>query len=278
MGHAVNAVFVWSIARAFGGSVLLRIEDHDAQRAREPYDAAIRDDLSWLGLVADNEAHHLPAPLRQRDRGDVYQAALTRLAEHGLVYACRCSRRDSVAVGGADGDEERRYAGTCRDAAVSALETSARRVRLDDTTVRFDDLRHGAQRQAPADQCGDVLVRDRLGQWTYQFAVVVDDLDQEIDLVIRGDDLLRSTGRQIMLARLLGRVSSPLVLHHALIRHPDGMKLSKSNGDTGLAELRGSGWSAERVLGHAAWLGGLQSSPAELRASELGRLWVASTG
>ena len=105
----------------------------------------------------------------------------------------------------------------------------------------FDDLRLGPMAQEPAAQCGDLLVRDRLGQWTYQFAVVVDDMEQGIDVVIRGEDLLSSTGRQIRLGRLLGRDRPPSYLHHPLILKPDGSKLSKSAGDTGIRELREEG-------------------------------------
>jgi glutamyl-tRNA synthetase/glutamyl-Q tRNA(Asp) synthetase len=123
---------------------------------------------------------------------------------------------------------------------------------------RFDDLRLGPQSQDPMTQCGDLLVRDRNGHWTYQFAVTVDDWEQGIDLVIRGEDLLASTGRQLRLARLLGRTTPPAFLHHPLLRHPDGRKLSKSSGDTGLAELRAAGWTPARLFGLAAQLSGLQ--------------------
>jgi glutamyl-tRNA synthetase/glutamyl-Q tRNA(Asp) synthetase len=127
--------------------------------------------------------------------------------------------------------------------------------------------------QQPSAQCGDLLLRDRFGQWTYQYAVVVDDLRQAIDVIIRGDDLLASTARQRMLAEALGASKLPHLLHHPLIMHPDGTKLSKSRGDTGLRELRSAGWSPEQVLGHAAWLGGLQREPAPLPAANLARLW-----
>ena len=272
LGHAVNAVHVWSIARAFGGSVLLRIEDHDRHRARAAHDAAIVNDLAWLGLVDDNAAAGMPSPLRQHDGPRPYVQALAQLTAAGRVYACRCSRRQIAALAGTD-TGELRYPGTCRDAHVPGSETPACRVRIDGGTVRFDDLRHGALTQQPALQCGDVLLRDRLGQWTYQFAVVVDDIRQGIDLVIRGDDLLESTGRQAMLAGMLGRAAPPLTLHHGLVTHPDGSKLSKSRGDTALAELRDAGWSAAQVLGHAAWLGGLQSQPVPLDAADLPTLW-----
>jgi len=139
--------------------------------------------------------------------------------------------------------------------------------------VRFDDLRHGPVTQVPSEQCGDLLLRDRLGQWTYQFAVVCDDIEFGTDVIIRGDDLLASTGRQMLLHEQLGRVASPLVLHHPLVLHPDGKKLSKSSGDTALHELRAIGWTPEQVLGHAAWRGGLQGSPAEMSAPDLASLW-----
>ena len=273
VGHAVNAVYVWSLARAFGGSVLLRIEDHDGQRARSEYDAGILHDLEWLGLTSDNAALGWPSPLRQRVNVSPYESALTQLASRGLSYACRCSRRMIASTAGGGDATELRYPGTCRRSEVPDAETPARRVQLDDGTVSFQDLRHGLQLQIPSQQCGDVLVRDRHAQWTYQFAVTVDDLRQGIDVVIRGDDVLASTGRQIALARMLGRVALPLFLHHPLVVHPDGTKLSKSQGDTGIAELRRAGWTAEDVLGHAAWLGGLQPSAEPLRARELGQLW-----
>jgi len=101
--------------------------------------------------------------------------------------------------------------------------------------------------QNPAGQCGDVLIRDRHGNWTYQFAVTVDDWQQGIDLVIRGEDLLASTGRQIRLARLLGRDRPPAFLHHPLIMQSRLQKLSKSDGATGIRALRAAGQSAAAV-------------------------------
>ena len=112
----------------------------------------------------------------------------------------------------------------------------------------FDDLRLGPRGQDPSAQCGDLLLRDRRGNWTYQFAVTVDDWQQGVDLVIRGEDLLASTGRQIRLARLLGRERPPQFLHHALIMKSPDQKLSKSDRDTGVRELRASGWTPQAVV------------------------------
>lgn len=233
------------MARAFSGRVLLRIEDHDRTRFRPEFEKGILEDLAWLGLGPD-------APLtRQSERKATYEAALDSLRRRGLVYACACSRKAIESAIGA-GAGELRYPGTCRDAAVDGAAEKARRVRLDKAVIPFLDLRLGPMEQTPSDQAGDILARDRHGQWTYQFAVAVDDLAQGVDLVIRGEDLLDSTGRQIQLAQLLGRMTPPLFLHHSLIKHQDGRKLSKSNRDTGVRDLRAAGWSAERVLGRAA--------------------------
>ena len=277
LGHAVNAIYVWGLARAFGGQVILRIEDHDRTRSQPEYEQAILDDLDWLGLVpdiGDTAAFRAGAfPQRQSDNAARYESALDRLDHAGLVFVCDCSRRDiSQEVPDVFG-EEMRYPGRCRARDVDRTIAKARRVVMSPGIERFDDLRLGPQEQEPAAQCGDLLVRDRLGQWTYQFAVVVDDMEHGIDVVIRGEDLLASTGRQIRVGRLLGRGRPPLFLHHPLIVKPDGSKLSKSAGDTGIAELRAAGVSAAEVLGRAAELAGLLEVRRALEPTDLPALF-----
>jgi glutamyl-tRNA synthetase/glutamyl-Q tRNA(Asp) synthetase len=285
-------VYVWSIARAFGGRVVLRIEDHDRGRCRPEYERAILDDLDWLGLLPDvaptAEYRAGPTPFRQSDGAPRHEAALAQLERDGVAYPCDCSRRqilraraeapevpessDATLVSQVDG-AELPYPGNCRSAHVSPSSTAARRLRLDDRIETFADLRLGPYAQQPSAQCGDVLIRDRHAQWTYQFAVVVDDFAQDIDLVIRGEDLLLSTGRQLAIGRLLGRSAPPAFLHHPLVRHEGGAKLSKSNHDTGLRAMRESGQTPGDVLGLAAQLGGLQDTAASLDAADLARLW-----
>ena len=132
--------------------------------------------------------------------------------------------------------------------------------------------------RSPRPACGDLLLRDRLGNWTYQFAVVVDDVRQDVDLVIRGEDLLGSTGRQLRLARMLGRREPPVFLHHALIRKESGVKLSKAAGDTGVRELRAAGVIPSEVLGRAAWSIGLLPELRHVEAGDLATLFEEHGG
>jgi glutamyl-tRNA synthetase/glutamyl-Q tRNA(Asp) synthetase len=273
LGHVVNAIYVWGVARAHDGRVVLRIEDHDRSRWRAEYEQELLEDLDWLGFTPDEgttaEFRAGTSALRQSDNDWRYAAAITALEIRGLVYTCRCSRGDIARLVEDRPNEEMRYPGTCRDAALSPDASMQRRVKLGPERERFFDLLRGPQEQVPAEQCGDVLVRDRLGQWTYQFAVTVDDLDQKIDVVIRGEDLLESTGRQRALARLLGRKRPLHFMHHPLVRHPDGAKLSKSAGDSGVRELRAAGVSPSDVLGQAAHAAGLIEQVRPLTQDEI---------
>jgi glutamyl-tRNA synthetase/glutamyl-Q tRNA(Asp) synthetase len=166
-------------------------------------------------------------------------------------------------------------------------------VQIDDGREEFDDLLLGRVVQTPAEQCGDILLRDRDGHWTYQFAVTVDDLCQEVTLVIRGEDLLSSTGRQIKLGRMLGRVTPASYLHHRLILKQGTAlsrsgrqqgtalsgsgkreKLSKAAGDTGVRQLRAAGLSAPDVIGRAAAAVGLVDTYRPITAQDVGSLLV----
>jgi glutamyl/glutaminyl-tRNA synthetase len=272
LGHVVNAIHVWGLARRLGGRVLLRIEDHDRQRCRPEYEASILDDLDWLGLEPDvfpTAAFRAGScPGRQSDREAGYRQAIAELGARRLVYGCRCTRREIETAG--DGvASELRYPGTCRPLELPLVDGLGWRLVVEPGAVRFDDAVHGPTIHDPAAQCGDLLLRDRLGNWTYQFAVAVDDTAQAIDLVVRGDDLCASTGRQILLARLLGRPTPPVFAHHGLVMKSATQKLSKSDGDTGVRELRAAGWTATRVLGTAAHAVGLIDRVLDLAVGDL---------
>jgi glutamyl-tRNA synthetase/glutamyl-Q tRNA(Asp) synthetase len=252
LGHVLNAHYVWTTARRLNCRVLLRIEDHDRERCRAEYETEILDDLDWLGLTADvypTECYRRGrCEGRQSNRHEIYRATAETLMARGLVYACDCSRRMLGLSGTGAGGAERPYPGRCRERDLPIADGYGWRVRMDGNSEAFDDLLLGRQVQQPSVQCGDLLIRDRLGNWTYQFAVTVDDTRQAIDLVIRGVDLLESTGRQIQLARLLGRTTPPTYMHHPLIMKSASQKLSKSDRDTGIRELRAAGWTPEQVF------------------------------
>jgi glutamyl/glutaminyl-tRNA synthetase len=259
----LNAEYVWPPASPEPWrrrEVLLRIEDHDRERCRPEYEAGILDDLDWLGYRPD--IFHTDAfragmcDGRQSDRETVYRDAVEMLAAQGLVYGCDCARRAIEArreEGGARrGTEDTEatelwYDGHCRHRGVPLEDGVGWRVRIDPGVERFVDGRLGPQEQDPSTQTGDVLIRDRLGNWTYQFAVSVDDFRQGIDLVIRGEDLLPSTARQIRIARLLGRDTPAAFLHHPLLMKSPAQKLSKSDRDTGIRDLRAQGWTPQQV-------------------------------
>jgi glutamyl-tRNA synthetase/glutamyl-Q tRNA(Asp) synthetase len=251
LGHVLNALYVWNTARAAGCRVMLRIEDHDRERCRPEYEEGILEDLDWLGFVPDEYPTRLfrgaRCDGRQSDREAIYQEAARGLLERGLIYACGCTRR-SLSPAGAPHGGEVRYPGTCRDRRLPLGEGAGWRVRLPEGVEVFDDALLGRQAQAPAEQCGDMLIRDRLGNWTYQFAVTVDDWRQGVDLVVRGVDLLPSTGRQIQLARLLGRSEPPIYMHHPLVMKTPEQKLSKSDHATGIRDLRAAGWTREQIF------------------------------
>ena len=268
LGHVVNAIYVWGVARAMGGRVRLRIEDHDRIRSREPFESAILEDLAWLGFVPDDGVHPVR---RQSGNESAYALALAALQAAHHVYACACSRKDI-------GSE--RYPGTCRHRRLRAGDSLPRgmgiRVQLDEAPEAFHDLALGDVVQTPAEQCGDLLLKDRDGHWTYQFAVTVDDINDGITHVIRGLDLLSSTGRQIKLARMLGRLHPPHFLHHPLIVKPDGEKLSKASGDSGVRDLRRTGQKPSLVIGRAAAACGLIGDIRPLDTMEAGALAAAT--
>jgi glutamyl-tRNA synthetase/glutamyl-Q tRNA(Asp) synthetase len=281
LGHVVNAIFVWGLARALGGQVILRIEDHDRQRSRAEWERQLLDDLDWLGFAPDlypTDAYRGgPCDGRQSERDAIYRRVLAPLVARGLVYGCRCTRAGQAAPTASDAaatmGAERRYPGTCRDAGIPLTDDVGWRLRIEPGIETFDDGMLGLQKQDPLAQCGDVLLRDRLGNWTYQYVASVDDTVQGVTLVVRGDDLLASTGRQVRLARLLGRTEPPLFVHHPLVMKSATQKLSKSDGDTGIRDLRAAGWAAGHILVRAAELAGLSPGRESMAASDVADLF-----
>lgn len=276
LGHVANAIYVWGFGRTRATDVLLRIEDHDRQRSRREYETHLIDDLDWLGFRPDRFPTDTfrggRCESRQSDRGALYTAVAADLIARNLVYGCRCSRQDLARRPDAIGPGMA-YPGTCRDRGHGLEGDVAWRVRLDGLDPSPPDLLGDNARDLRDVEPGDPVIRDRRGNWTYQFAVVVDDHHQGIDLVIRGRDLADSTRLQITLGRLIGRPEPARFAHHPLIMKSPTAKLSKSDGDAGVAALRAAGWTAARVIGHAAHLVGLATVDRPLAAAEVGSLF-----
>lgn len=221
LGNVVAFAAAWLSVRSAGGRLLLRFEDVDRIRSRTDVIASIRDDLRWMGLSWDEEV----TPQRHRD----YRPWLARLAAH--TYACTCSRKQIQALGGV-------YPGTCRSA---GHPEGAIRFALPDGEVLVLDRRFGARSVDPR-AFGDPVLLRRDGVYTYNLAVVADDLADGVTEVVRGADLLDYTSVQIRLWEALG-ATAPTWLHAPLILGPDGRKLSKSTASTEIRALRAAGWS-----------------------------------
>ena len=277
LGHLANAIFVWGLARRHGARVLLRIEDHDRQRCRPEYEAALLDDLDRLGIAADepstDELRAGPSSYRQSDNGPTYEAAVGQLALVTDVYACSCSRSTFAAWREANG---RAWSGPgcpggCRSLGLERRTDRSLRVALGAGDEAWDDLLLGPHAGAVAGE-GDLVVRDRHGNWTYAFCVVVDDLRHGVDLVVRGEDLLEATPAQLRLGALLGREAPATFAHHPLIRRPNGTKLSKADGATSLGDLLDAGARASGLIGRAAAAVGLITAAQELSFDEAAAL------
>ena len=225
-GSLVAALASWLDARAHGGAWLVRIEDIDPPREVAGAGESILATLAAFGLVPDEpvawQSRHAPA----------FEAALSRLADAGLLYGCTCSRRTADADSRAAGLPPGVYAGTCRG---QTWEPGlAARIRVPAEPIAFVDRRAGRFEQSLAREVGDFVLRRADGLWAYQLAVVVDDADAGVTDVVRGADLLDNTPRQIFLQRSLG-LPTPRYLHVAVVNGPDGAKLSKQNGAPALA-------------------------------------------
>jgi len=244
LGHVANAIWVWGSARSVGAAVLLRIEDHDRRRCKPEYDAALLEELAWLGFSPDE------GPVRQSDDDAPYAAALAQLRDEVLVYGCDCTRSTFERWAAAHGHHWKGPGcpGGCRERRLDG--PVLRAVLGGGSEAWMDALVGPCTAEVAAD--GDVPIRDRDGHWTYAFSVVVDDLRQDVDLVVRGRDLLGATAVQIRLGRLLGRAAPATFAHHPLVRGPDGRKLSKAHGATAVRDLRAAGLAPADVTELAA--------------------------
>jgi len=240
-GTARTALVAWLRARSAGGSLVMRIEDLDPPRVVPGTADDILRDLEWLGLDWDE------GPFVQSERFDDYDAALDTLRARGLLFPCTCSRKELQALASAphgDSDLGPRYPGTCLHTPIRTDRPAALRFRMARSEA-FRDAVHGEQPQSEPD---DFVVKRADGVYAYQLAVVVDDIAMGITEVVRGDDLLGSTPRQIALYRALG-APVPQFLHVPLGLGQDGVRLAKRHGATAIGEQRERGVTAETAIG-----------------------------
>ncbi|MCA8952177.1 MAG: tRNA glutamyl-Q(34) synthetase GluQRS [Planctomycetes bacterium] len=262
LGNARTFLLAWLSVRSRGGTLLLRIEDIDGPRVKPAAAAQLLDDLGWLGLDWDGE------PVTQSARLGLYAEAAERLLARGLAYPCVCTRREveeasSAPHEGGGGPEADGpvYPGTCRgrfrdlaDARAATGREPALRFRVDVDAVPFEDGFAGPQAGRIV---GDFVIRKRDSGPAYQLAVVVDDAAQAVNEVLRADDLLPSTPRQLLLYRALG-LDEPTFVHVPLVVGGDGLRLAKRHGDTSVRRFREQGVGPARLVGHLAFLCGLR--------------------
>jgi glutamyl-tRNA synthetase len=259
LGGARTALCAWLHARAGGGTLILRVEDLDRPRTQPGAESRILADLLWLGLDWDEgpDVAGLFAPYRQSERLARYDAAIEQLLAAGSAFLCFCSRaevaRAALAPHG-PADDGPRYPGTCRDLNSAQIAERARtrrpsvRLRVPREEVHWTDGVHGPKAEDVSTTVGDFVLRRADQIPAYQLAVVVDDAAMQVSDVVRGDDLLGSTARQLLLYRALG-LSAPRFAHVPLVLGPDGARLSKRHGAVGVRALGERGLSATRVLG-----------------------------
>ncbi len=265
LGHAYSALLAHDMARAEGGTFLLRIEDIDRSRARPAWEAQIYDDLRWLGL-------RWPDPvMRQSDRHGIYQAALDDLWRRGMLYACTCSRRDIIEAASAPqegtlppGPDGPVYPGTCRlsrsveprhaDAALR-LDMAAAISALNLAAIDFTETGQGPGGAcgpislAPQDMVqdtGDIVLARRDMGTSYHLSVVLDDATQGVTHVVRGQDLFEATHIHVVLQRLMA-LPTPVYHHHRLIRDDQGKRLAKRDDARALSLYRAEGATPQDI-------------------------------
>ena len=266
LGNVRAAAFNWLLARQHGGQFILRIEDTDVERNVAGGEETILEDLRWLGFAWDEgpDVGGPHAPYRQSERDEVYAGAVDRLLEAGAAYYCFCSEEELAgeAEEFGEGRTALRYSGKCRRLERTAA--AARAAGGEPHVVRFA-VPEGAGKvevedeifgdiSFPAADIDDFVLRRTDGRVTYNFAVVVDDLDMEITHVVRGVGHLSNTPKQILLFDAFG-ASRPVVAHLPTVLGPDGKKLSKRLGAAAVSQLREEGYPADAVLNYLSLLG-----------------------
>jgi glutamyl-tRNA synthetase len=270
LGNARTFMITWALARQQGWRIVLRVEDLDTPRVRPGVIESTIDTLAWLGMDWDEHA-----PL-QSSRIHAYAVAMRHLAARELVYQGQQTRSELEHAASApnEGDHETHAPASNRPAEMPKTFDNpavAWRFVTPEGTAAFIDTFRGPCVTEPSRSVGDFLVWTKRGQPSYQLAVVVDDHEQGITRVVRGDDLVDSAGRQLLLMRALGIGAEPVYTHLPLVRGDDGRRLAKRHGDTRINAYRDRGVPAERIISLLARWSGITDAPPDLSASEFAR-------
>ncbi|MZP30208.1 tRNA glutamyl-Q(34) synthetase GluQRS [Heliobacterium undosum] len=280
LGNARTALLTWLQIRRLGGRFILRMEDLDPARSVAAYARQILADLRWLGLDWDEgpDVGGPCGPYEQSRRQGFYDAAVDLFLRSGRIFPCACSRKDLAELARAPhglSEEGPPYPGICRNLTPEAWEAKLRkkgqcayRFQVPEGSLSFVDAVAGPISQNVRQAVGDFVVRRADGVTAYQLAVVVDDALMGVTHVLRGDDLLASTPRQILLYHALD-MPVPDFCHVPLVLGPDGARLSKRHGGTAIASLQEQGIEPEKVIGFLAYTAGLLPGPEPVRPQEL---------
>jgi glutamyl-tRNA synthetase len=273
LGNARTFLINWLLARQRGWEIVLRIDDLDGPRIKPAADRQLIEDLTWLGLDWDR------GPIHQSARRPLYKDAIERLTADGRVYPCTCSRKEVEAAASAPHAQDGAsvYPGTCRpkylsqeDPVRTTEQVAALRFIVPDKVVEFEDGFSGRQKFDVSKQLGDFVIAKADGTPAYQLSAVVDDADMGITDIVRGDDLLDSTPRQILLYQALGIADRlPSYYHLPLVVGADGRRLAKRHGDSRLSHYREKRVRAGAVVAMLAGWCGIRRSSRELRPSDL---------
>jgi glutamyl-tRNA synthetase len=267
LGNARTFLVNWALARRNGWRIVLRIEDLDGPRIKEGAAESVVETLRWLGMDWDE------GPLVQSDDLAPYVDAMRALTRAGRAFPCALTRAEieqaASAPHGSTG--ESRFSPELRPPIrpreFDDPETNWRFV-VDPVGVEFTDAFVGAQRIDPSESVGDFVIWTKRAQPSYQLAVVVDDHRQGVTDVVRGDDLLDSAARQLLLYRALGYAPEPAYTHLPLVIGEDGRRLAKRHGDTRIGQYRAKGVPVERVIGLLAYWSGVSTQRRPMSASE----------
>lgn len=279
LGNARTALLAYWQVKSQNGQFVMRTEDLDSQRSRPEFVQANLDELRWLGLSWDEgtDSGGPYAPYLQSERFGLYQRALGTLQASNRLFECYLSRKDLQGVASAPhgsgafyGEEQRKLSERVKVQKQREGKTPSLRFLVEPQTLTFYDEILGDVTLNPAEDTGDFVVRRADGEWAYQLAVVVDDMAMNITHVLRGDDLLPSTGAQLLLYEAL-KAEPPMFAHVPLLLDTDGSRLAKRRGSLTLTALKEAGVKPKRVVGLLALTLGLLERPQEAHIEDFAR-------